>query len=449
MTDPQPSLERKSNNRRQVALRRATRGALRLAVPMAVLVVFASCMNPYQQGPYQQSQYQEGPYQEGPYQQGPYGSSAGTSQAAGAAMRVVYQPPTKRPEREAIRAFLQENKTFDRYASGLSHLFQFPQEVTVVWTECGTVNAAWDGQGNIVMCYEMAEFLKALFSKRIKDKKQLTIAVMSSLMFVFLHELGHGLISMYRLPSVGREEDAADQIAGLVLIATGESGIEIAMRGAQFFRLLSLSGAKTPFFDEHSLDAQRYYNLLCMVYGSDPDRLGSLVGKDKLPASRARRCPREYSKISTAWGSLLNQHLQKSGYAGQPSGNRSAPAQTSRGYSDDSDDSGYSEDSGDSDDSGYSGSPHNSRNSRNSGSDSSSGQWRCRAVGTYVPGNSDGPDYSDPQNVDVTEWGNTRDAAGFAAIDTCSGMLNLSANATLKPGSLVTRYCEVIQCSQG
>jgi hypothetical protein len=70
------------------------------------------------------------------------------------------------------------------------------------------------------------------------------------------------------------EEDAADQLAGLVLITTGDSGLEIAMRGAQFFRLLALSGAKTPFFNEHSLDAQRYYNLLCMVYGSNPDRLG-------------------------------------------------------------------------------------------------------------------------------------------------------------------------------
>lgn len=463
MTPSLRSLERKANHRCQGPIRRIARGASRLGVSLVLLGFVASCMMP-------------GPFPQGPYQQGQYEGSAGTSPGAGAAMRVVYQRPTEKPEREAIRSFLQENKTFDRYASGLTKMFRFPQAVNVVWTECGSANASWDGRGNLLMCYEMAELLKSLFSKRVKDRKQLAVAVMSSLMFVFLHELGHGLIAMYDLPSRGREEDAADQLAGLVLIAAGDSGLEIATRGAQFFRLLSLPSSKIPFSDEHALDAQRYYNLLCLVYGSNPDRLESLVGRDKLPASRARRCPREYSKVATAWGSLLDPHLQKSRYAGLPSGNRTIPARTSRGssgHSDDSgywDDSGYSNDSGDSgysDDSSYdsggsgydsggsgydsgdSGYPRNAGRSRNPRSRSGAGQWQCRAVGTYVRGGSDGsPDYSDPQNVDVTKWGNTRDEAGGEALNTCSGMVSISSNSTIYPGSLVTQYCEVIQCSQ-
>jgi hypothetical protein len=420
MTDPQASLPRKSNNRHHV--RRP------LGVHMVVLVLLvASCIPPYPQGTYQQ-----GPYPQGPYQQGQYGYSS----SAGYEMRVVYQPPTKKPEREEIRKFLQATEAFDKVARGLNQIFDFPQEVTILWTECGAVNASWDGQGNIVMCYEMAEFLKALFIKKTKDQKQLRVAVMSSLMFVFLHELGHGLIAMYKLPSVGREEDAADQLAGLVLIATGDAGLEIAINGAQFFRLLALSGSKTPFFDEHSLDAQRYYNLMCLVYGSSPDRLGSLVGNAKLPASRARRCPREYSKINTAWTSLLSPHMRTAG-------NQDVPAQTNRGYSGDSDNPGYSKDSGEGD---Y---PRNSGGSRNSGSGSSSSEWSCRAVGSYAPPSSTGgPDYSDTQNVDVTKWGRTRDEAGFAALDACSGLLNLSANPTLSPGSLVLESCRVLTCSR-
>jgi hypothetical protein len=329
------SLERKSNNRRQIA--------------MAVLAVFiTSCMVPYQQGPYQQGPYQSGPYQQqGPYQQGPGPDQQGPHRYTSGpshAMSVVYQPPTKKPEREEIRTFLQSAGLFDKIAKNLNQMFDFPQDVTVVWTECGDVNASWDGQGNIVMCFEMAEFVKALFVKTVKDKKELRTAVMSSLLFVFLHELGHGLIAMYKLPSVGREEDAADQLAGLALIEAGDNGAEIAMHVAQFFRLLALSGGKTPFFDEHSLDAQRYYNLLCLVYGSSPDRLGSMVGDDKLPASRARKCPMEYSKISSAWNSLLKPYARRNSYAGQPSGNRNVPAPNS-GYADDS---GYADNSGNS-----------------------------------------------------------------------------------------------------
>lgn len=426
MTEPQTRHEREV----------PARGGLRLGVHMVVLVVFvASCMVPYQQGR---------PYQQGQYQQGQYDYASGASYA----MRVVYQPPTQKPEREEIRKFLQATEAFEKVSHGLSLMFDLPQDVTIVWRECGAVNAAWDGQGNIVMCYEMAEHLKALFTKKVKDPKQLRIAVMSSLMFVFLHELGHGLIAMYKLPSVGREEDAADQLASLVLIATGDAGVEVAMRGAQFFRLLAASGPKTPFFDEHSLDAQRYYNLLCLVYGSSPERLASLVGNDKLPASRARRCPREYSKVSSAWGSLLAPHMRRTGDAGQPSGNRDVPARPNRGNAGYSEDTDYSDDAGYSDDTGY---PRNAgypRNTGNAGSRSGSSEWSCRAVGSYAPPGSSGPDYSDPQNVDVTKWGSTRDEAGIAAIDACSDLLNLSANATITPGSLVLESCKVIQCSR-
>lgn len=47
---------------------------------------------------------------------------------------------------------------------------------------------------------------------------------------------------------------------------------------------------------------------MCLVYGSNPQRLESLVGNDKLPAARARRCPNEYTKLAAAWHELLKDH---------------------------------------------------------------------------------------------------------------------------------------------
>jgi len=90
----------------------------------------------------------------------------------------------------------------------------------------------------------------------------------------------------------------------------GDDGVAVAMKAAQSFHLLSLSGQKTPFFDEHALDAQRFYNVVCLIYGSDPDRFQTLVGNDRLPESRARRCPAEYSKIAHAWTALLRDHIR-------------------------------------------------------------------------------------------------------------------------------------------
>ena len=345
-------------------------------------------------------------------------------------MSVVFRAPKKR-ERVPVRDFLQQTQLFEQSSQVFNRMFRFPQPLTVVWTECGVANAAWDGEGNIVMCYEMAEFVKALFIKRVKSRKQLRIAAMSSLYFVFLHEFGHALISMYDLPVVGREEDAADQLAALVLINSGDDGVGIAMLGATFFRVLASAGSKTPFFDEHSLDEQRFYNVMCLVYGSNPQRFASLVGDKQLPKARARRCPTEYNKISSAWTNLFKGHSSQPGWQQeqQRSARRPQPS-----YSDEED---YADDPGYED------------QSQPSSEDSGSGEWSCRAVGSYAPpSDTGGPDYSSTRNVDITKWGATRDEAGIAAIDACSDLLHLSANSTLSPGSLVIDACRAISCSR-
>lgn len=422
----------------------------------------ASCMvpGPYQQNGYQQSGYpqngyQQNGYQQGQYQQGQYPDSAsGLSPSAAAqapvGMSVVYQPATKKPARAQIRAFLQQTEMFEQLAAGLNRVFRFPQAVTIVWTECGAVNAAWDGQGNIVMCYELAEYLKALFGKRIKDRKQLRIAVMSSLLFTFLHELGHGLIAMYKIPAVGREEDAADQLAALVLISTGSDGVEIAMRGAEFFRLLALSGAKTPFFDEHSLDAQRYYNVMCLVYGSSPERLGALVGPKKLPAARARRCPNEYSKISSAWASLLKDSARGGQQTSPQPGWQPRPAAPASDYDEDgyaggyegSYEGGYGADDGDAGQrSGSSGAPAPTR----SGSSGSSSWWLCTAEGSI------GTAYGDEAFSYSTETAHgsaaTRDEAYLKALDDCNALMGMASSLAIAAGQKRdVGSCSIVNC---
>jgi membrane-associated protease RseP (regulator of RpoE activity) len=80
---------------------------------------------------------------------------------------------------------------------------------------------------------------------------------------------------------------------------------------------------------------------------------------------------------------------------------------------------------------------------------SGSGQWHCRAVGTYARGTSTGgPDYANKQNIDVTKYGATRDEAGVAAIKECASMLNLETVTLPDSGNLVLEYCRAISCSR-
>jgi hypothetical protein len=136
------------------------------------------------------------------------------------------------------------------------------------------------------------------------------MAVIGATTFAFFHEIGHGLIHLLDLPAVGREEDSADQLATLILIADGDDGVGLALSGAHWFQLQEQAGTnQTPFSDEHAFDMQRFFNILCMIYGSDPQKYADFVTSGTLPQARAARCPEEYAKIAHAWEKLLQPHL--------------------------------------------------------------------------------------------------------------------------------------------
>jgi Putative metallopeptidase len=69
------------------------------------------------------------------------------------------------------------------------------------------------------------------------------------------------------------------------------------------------SNDQSVYSDEHSLNAQRYFNLLCIVYGRDPDHFSGIVERGMLPKERASRCPEESAKITRSWARLLLPHF--------------------------------------------------------------------------------------------------------------------------------------------
>lgn len=213
---------------------------------------------------------------------------------------------------ESVRAYLEKAGIFEQLALSLNSLLRFPRMVMIEWRTCGLANAFWEPKsGRIIMCYELVEDLDAMFGRVLRDRAQRRSAIMSAIVFSFLHEFGHGAIATFKIPAVGREEDAVDQLAALFLIAAdGKDGGTVAMYGAEFFHLLAQADRRQQYFDEHSLDDQRFYNVLCLVFGSDPQRYMWMVGNAGLPASRARRCPAEYAKLSAAWEALLKDYMR-------------------------------------------------------------------------------------------------------------------------------------------
>ena len=73
----------------------------------------------------------------------------------------------------------------------------------------------------------------------------------------------------------------------------------------------SEDGEELSFWDEHSLGEQRWYNIVCWSYGSDPEGLSDLVGDDWLPEARASQCPDEFARMSKAWDTLLSPYVKE------------------------------------------------------------------------------------------------------------------------------------------
>lgn len=206
---------------------------------------------------------------------------------------------------------------------GLDGLFVTPRPLHYVTRQCGTINAFYDKKnGAVFLCYEMIDSLLQMgqaLSKGASDPKGLTIEfVRDNLRFILLHESGHALIDLLDLPAVGREEDSVDQLAAVLLLShvddreTKNDIARVLQLASIWFKVNSQSTNTqdvAAFADEHSLDVQRYFNLLCMIYGLDPNDNGAIVDNGMLPKERAARCPDEASKISRSWARLILPHF--------------------------------------------------------------------------------------------------------------------------------------------
>lgn len=113
----------------------------------------------------------------------------------------------------------------------------------------------------------------------------------------------------YDLPAVGREQDAADQLAAVMLVNPSEEESAAVLWAADFFNRTAES--ELNFADEYSLNQQRVYDLLCWLYGSDPSRYSYIVTSGVLPDARAERCPGEYAQVLRAWNNLLGPYLKE------------------------------------------------------------------------------------------------------------------------------------------
>ena len=124
-----------------------------------------------------------------------------------------------------------------------------------------------------------------------EQREKLIQFVAGNMLFVLLHELGHAAMQEMALPILGRQEDQADNFAIINLLNIGNKVshrvlVEAAKGWFLSDRRDRRDGEPQAYFDEHGLDQQRAYNIVCLVYGSDPANMTDLADETKLPKDR-------------------------------------------------------------------------------------------------------------------------------------------------------------------
>jgi len=123
---------------------------------------------------------------------------------------------------------------------------------------------------------------------------------------------------VYHLPIVSSEEAAADNLAVIISLEYTNDGYTIAMDSAELFDLLEETNEEyddDELWDEHALDSQRFYNIICLTYGRYPERVAKELKElknEKLLAfieEKGEYCVSEYERQLQAWLQLLEPHL--------------------------------------------------------------------------------------------------------------------------------------------
>lgn len=140
--------------------------------------------------------------------------------------------------------------------------------------------------------------------------------VLANTEFTLLHEIAHVLIWEIKPPVFGREEDAADTIAimaqMMLPVREGEGGVIEKLQAVADgwhleWQLVQEDELDNAYWDMHSLEIQRYYNISCLVYGADPENRVSIVKAAELPVDRAEWCHEEYAQAKHAMDWLFTQ----------------------------------------------------------------------------------------------------------------------------------------------
>ena len=228
---------------------------------------------------------------------------------------IEYEEP-KNPAHQSLYDMLKEHHALEKLQEVFSP-FKFPMNVTIKTVGCDGHANAWYVRPTLRICYEYLEVIRRDMPIETTAAGVTPIdAAVGQFFFAAAHEMGHATFDLLDVPVFGAEEDAADQFATYIMLQFGKADARRLILGAAYsYRRYLLHPTVTAplkdFSDSHGAPQQRFFNLICLAYGADPNLFGDFVQKDFLPEHRAKGCRREYGNVVWAFRQLIKPHLDQ------------------------------------------------------------------------------------------------------------------------------------------
>ena len=173
----------------------------------------------------------------------------------------------------------------------------------------------------MTICYEL---LKHILESLPKEPTSAGFtpddAAIGQFVWLSLHEVGHAVFDIFKVPIFGNEENAADNFATYIILQNQVSEARRLIGGAawawweymkDYRRNPVVQTRLEGFANEHGLPQERFYNLLCLAYGSGQVMFDDLTQVGYLPPTRGPRCKREYEELAYAFHKEISPHIDQ------------------------------------------------------------------------------------------------------------------------------------------
>jgi hypothetical protein len=237
---------------------------------------------------------------------------------------IAYVEPSE-PEYRSIYERLKQRQVLEELQQFLLPL-RLLRKVLVQVEQCNKGTQRYAEGGPVTICYQYIHELEKFAEKIPADVRTARgvsreDAVVGGFVQVVLNGMSQAVFDILEVPVWGREEDAADKLAGFLMLQFGTDIARRLLNGAAFFFEASdRTWTGSDFADTRGTEAQRFYNYLCVAYGGDPKAFKDFVESsgagtrpgqptelriDLLPQHRAERCHKEYNDLQFAFNQTI------------------------------------------------------------------------------------------------------------------------------------------------